>query len=107
VAHATTTHQTTIKAETVVMMVVGMTIAVERTTTTTFEMTIAEITAIIAVVAGLIRMATRIIVMAITISAATSGNTIYAIASTKEPTIEHPTKVIAIWNMTLPTACRV
>ena len=76
----------------------------------TFRMTTAEITAIITAVttvAGLIRIATGIAVMAITISAATSGNAICAIASTREPTIEHPTKVIAVWNMTLPTACQV
>ena len=88
-------------------MVVGTTIAIGRTTAAMFGMTIAETTAIIAVVTGLIRMATGITVMAITISAATSGNVIYAIASTREPTIEHPTKVIAVWNMTLPMACRV
>ena len=88
-------------------MVVGTTITVGRTTATMFMMTTAEITAIIAAVAGLIRMATRIAVMAITISAATSGNVICAIASTREPTIEHPTKVIAVWNITLPMARRV
>ena len=85
-------------------MVVGTTIAVGRTTAVTFGMTTAEITAIIATAVGLIRMATGIAVMAITISAATLGNAICAIASTREPTIEHPTKVIAVWNMTLPTA---
>ena len=89
------------------MMVVGTTIAVGRTTIATFGMTTAEITAIIVAAAGLIRMATGITVMAITISAATSGNVIYVIASTREPTIEHPMKVIAVWNMTLPTAHRV
>ena len=104
------TPQTIVKAETVVMMVVGTTTAVGRTTAATFGMTTTEITAIIAAVTtivGLIRMATGIAVMAITISAATSGNAIYVIASTREPTIEHPTKVIAVWNMTLPTARRV
>jgi len=92
------------------MMVVGTTTAVGRTTAATFGMTTAEITAIIAAVttvAGLIRMATGITVMAITISAITSENAIYAIALTKEPTIVHPTKAIAIWNMILPTALRV
>ena len=49
-------------------------------------------------------MATEIAVMAITISAITSENVIYAIALTKEPTIVHPTKAIAVWNMILPTA---
>ena len=88
-------------------MVVGTTTAVGRTTAATFEMTTAEITAIIAMATGLIRMATGIAVMAITISAATSGNVICAIASTREPTIEHPTKVIAVWNTTLPMARRV
>ena len=88
-------------------MVVGTTTTVGRTTAATFGMTTAEITTIIAAVAGLIRMATGIAVMAITISAATSGNTIYAIASTREPMIEHPMKVITVWNMTLPMAHRV
>jgi hypothetical protein len=32
---------------------------------------------------------------------------ICAIASTREPTIVHPTKAIAAWNMTLPMAHRV
>ena len=52
-------------------------------------------------------MATEITAMAITISAITSEDVICALASTREPTIERPTKVIAVWNMTLPTARRV
>jgi hypothetical protein len=43
-------------------------------------------------------------VMAITISAITSENTICAIASTREPTIVHPTKAFVVWNTILPTA---
>ena len=82
-------------------MVVGTTIAAA-TGMTTVE-TIAII-AVITTVAGLSKVATRIAVMAIMIFATTSGNAIYVIASTREPTIEHPTKVIAVWNMTLPTA---
>ena len=65
-AHATMTHQTTVKAETVVMMVVGT------TTTATTGMTTAETTAIIAVitmVAGLTKVAIGVAVMAIRISA--------------------------------------
>jgi hypothetical protein len=91
-------------------MVVGMTTAVGRTIAVTFGMTTTEIIAIIATVttvAELIRTATGIAVMAITISAATLGNVICVIASTRESTIEHPTKVIAVWNMTLPMARRV
>ena len=42
--------------------------------------------------------------MAITISAIISENAICAIALTKEPTIVHLTKAIAVWNMILPTA---
>ena len=95
-ARATTTHQTTVKAETVAMMVVGTTIAET-------NMTIAVIFA----VAGLTRVATGIATMAITISAITSENAICAIALTEEPTIVHPTKAIAVWNMILPTALRV
>ena len=56
-ARTTMTHQTTVKAETVAMTVVGMTIAVGRTTAATFGTTTAETTAIIAAittVAGLI-----------------------------------------------------
>jgi hypothetical protein len=46
-------------------------------------------------------------VMAITISAITSENAIRAIASTREPMIVHPTKVIAVWSTILPMALRV
>jgi hypothetical protein len=46
-------------------------------------------------------------VMAITISAIPSENVICAIALTKEPTLVHPMKAIAVWNMILPTALRV
>ena len=56
-AHATTTHQTTVKAETVAMMVVGMTTAVGRTTAAMSGTITAETTATIAAittVAGLI-----------------------------------------------------
>ena len=95
-ARATMTHQTTVKAETVVMMVVGMTTA---ETTATI--------AVITTVAGLTRVAIRVAVMAITIFAIPSENAIYAIALTKEPTIMHPMKAIAIWNMILPMALRV
>ena len=84
------THQTTVKEETVAMMVANMTTAAGTTAT------IAAITT----VAGLIQMA-------ITISAITSMDAICMLASTREPTIERPTKVIAVWNMTLPTARRV
>ena len=52
-------------------------------------------------------MATEVAAMAITISATTSEGVIYAIASTREPMIVHPTKAIAVWNMILPTARRV
>ena len=85
-------------------MVVGTTIAV--TTGMTTAETTATITAITTVV-GLTQMAIEIAVMAITISAITSVDAICALASTREPTIEHPTKVIVVWNMTLPTARRV
>ena len=91
------TPQTTIKAETVAMMVVGTTTAVTIGTTT--AVTIAVITAVVGVAIG-------IAVMAIMISAIPSENTIYAIALTKEPTIVHPTKAIAVWNMILPTSLR-
>ena len=74
--------------------------------TTTAAGTTATIAAITMVV-GLIQMAIEIAVMAITISAITSEEAIYALASTREPTIERPMKVIAVWNMTLPTARRV
>ena len=85
-------------------MVVGMTTATT-TGTTTAETTVTI--AVISVVAGLTRVATGITVMAITISTITLENAIYVIASTREPTIVHPTKAIAIWNMILPTALRV
>ena len=98
------THQTTVKAETVVMMVVGTTTAA--TTGTIIDEKTATI-AVITTVTGLIRMATEIAMMAITISAITSEVTIYMIASTKEPTIVHPMKAIAVWNMILPTALQV
>ena len=104
------THQTTVKAETGAMMVVEMTTTVGRTTAARSETIIAETTAIIAaitMIAWLIRVATGITVMAITISAITSENMIYAIALTKEPMIVHPMKAIAVWNMILPTALRV
>ena len=52
-------------------------------------------------------MAIKIAAMAITISAITSEDVIYALASTREPMIVHPMKAIAVWNMTLPTARRV
>ena len=104
------THQTTVKAETVAMMVVGATTAIGMTTAVTSGTTTAETTAIITAittVAGLIRVATEITMMAIMISAITSKNAIYAITSTKEPTTVHPTKAIAVWNMILPMAHRV
>jgi predicted RND superfamily exporter protein len=63
--------------------------------------------AVITTVAGLIQMAIEIAAMTITISAITSVGVIYALASTREPTIVHPMKVIAIWNTTPPTAHRV
>ena len=91
-------------------MVVGTTIAVGMTTAATSGTTTAETTTIIATITmatGLIRVATEIAVMAITISAITSEDVICAIASTKEPTIVHPTKAIVVWNMILPTALRV
>ena len=85
-------------------MVVGTTTATTTgTTTTETTVTIAMISA----VTGLTRVATGITVMAITISAITSENVIYAIALTKEPTIVHPMKAIAVWNMILPMALRV
>ena len=87
-----------------------MTTAVGRTTAVTSGTTTDKTTVIIAVitaVVGLIRVATRIAVMAITISTITSENAICAIASTKEPTIVHHTKAIVVWNMILPTARRV
>ena len=63
--------------------------------------------AAITTVAGLIQMAIEIAAMAITISAITSVDAICALASTRELTIEHPTKAIAVWSMTLPTVHRV
>ena len=91
-------------------MAVGTKTAVGRITATTFEVTTTEITATIAVittVVGLIQMAIEIAVMAITISAIISVDTICALASTREPMIEHPTKAIAVWSMTLPTVRQV
>ena len=100
------THQTTVKAKTVATMVVRMTTAVGKTTVMTSGTIIAETTATIAAittVAGLIQMAIESAAMAITISAITSVDAICALASTREPTIEHPMKAIAVWSMTLPT----
>ena len=94
----------------VAMMVVGMTTAIGRTTVMTSGTIITETTVTIAVrtmVAGLIQMAIEITAMAITISAITSEDVICAIASTREPTIMHPMKAIAVWNMILSTARRV
>ena len=85
------------------MMAVEMTTAVDRTIAATSEMTTAATTT----VAGLIWMATEIAAMAITISATSSEDVICVIASTREPTIVHPTRAIAVWNMILPTAHRV
>ena len=91
------THQTTVKAETVAMMVARTTTAAGTTAT------IAAITAVV----GLIQMAIEIATMAITISAITSVDAICALASTREPTIRHPTKAIAVWSMTPPTVRQV
>ena len=82
-------------------MVVGTTTAVTTgmTTTATTGTIIDETTTIIAVitaVAGSTRVAIGIAMMAIMISAIPSENVIYAIALTKEPTIMHPTKAIAV-----------
>ena len=85
-------------------MVVGMTTAA--TTGTIIDETTTTI-AVVTTVAGSTRMAIGIAVMAITISAIPSENTTCAIALTKEPTIVHPTKAIAVWNMILPTALQV
>ena len=85
-------------------MVVGTTTAA--TTGTIIDEKTATI-AVITTVAGSTRAAIGISMMAITISAIPSENAICAIASTKEPTIVHPTKAIAVWNMILPTALRV
>ena len=79
-------------------MVARMITTAGRITATTFEIT---------TVSGLIQMAIEIAAMAITTSAITSVDAIYALASTREPTIEHPTKAIAVWSMTLPTVRRV
>ena len=76
------------------------------TTGTIIDETTATI-AVITMVVGLTRVAIGVIVIAITISAIPSENAICAIALTKEPTIVHPTKAIAVWNMILPTALRV
>ena len=84
------------------MMVARMTTVVGTMTAGTTA-TIAAIT----MVAELIQMAIGIAAMAITISAITSVDGIYALASTREPTIEHPTKATAVWSMTLPTVRRV
>ena len=92
------------------MMVARMTTAVGTTIAATSEMiTVGTTTTITAIttVAGLIQMAIEIAAMAITISAITSVDAICALTSTREPTIERSTKVIAVWNMTLPTARRV
>jgi hypothetical protein len=89
------------------MMVVGTTTTARRIIATTFEVTTTAITATIAVitmVTGLIQMAIEIATMTITISAITSVGVIYALASTREPMIMHPMKVIVIWNTTPPTA---
>ena len=81
-------------------MAVKMTTAVDRTIAAMSETTTTATTT----VAGLIWMATEIATMAITISATTSEDVICMIASTREPTIVHPTKAIAVWNTILPTA---
>ena len=76
-------------------MVVGTTTAIGMTTAMTSGATTAKTTAIIVAIttiAGLIRVATEIAVMAITISAITSEN---AIASTKESTIVIPRKLLS------------
>ena len=86
-----------------------MAMMVARMTTVVGTMT-AGTTATITVIttaAGLIQMAIEIAAMAITISAITSVDAIYALASTRESTIEHPMKATAVWSMTPPTARRV
>ena len=91
-------------------MVVGTKTATGRITATTFKVTTAEITATIAVittVAGLIQMAIEIAAIAITISAITSVDVICVLASTREPTIVHPMKAIAVWSTTPSTVRRV
>ena len=85
------------------MMVIEMTTAIDRTIAATSKTTTTATTT----VAGLIWMATEVAAMAITISATTSEDVIYVIASTREPTIVHPTRAIAVWNMILPMARRV
>ena len=87
-----------------------MTTAVGRTTAATSGTITAETTmtiVVITTVVGLIQMAIEIAAMAITISAITSVDAICALASTREPTIEHPMKATAVWSMTPPTARRV
>ena len=86
----------------VAMMVARMTTAVGTITAGTTA-TIATITTAV----GLIQMAIKIAAMATTISAITSVDVIYVLASTREPMIVHPMKAIAVWSMTPPTAHRV
>ena len=91
-------------------MVVGTTTTVGGITVTTFEVTTAEITmtiAVITTVAGLVQMAIEIAATAIMIFAITSVDVICVLASTREPTIVHPMKAIAVWSKTLPTVHRV
>ena len=82
---------------------------VARMTTVVGTMTAGTTATIAAIttVAELIQMAIEIAAVAITISAITSVDAICALASTREPTIEHPTKATAVWSMTPPTARRV
>jgi hypothetical protein len=90
------THQITVKAETVAMMVVGTITAVGRTTAATFGMTTVEITTIIIVVTtviGLIRMVIEIAVMAITISTITLEDVIYASHQPKSQRSSIPRKL--------------
>jgi hypothetical protein len=92
------------------MMAVGTKTAAGRITATMFEVTTAKITVTIAVITtviGLIQMAIEITAMAIMISAITSVDMICVLASTREPTIVHPMKAIAVWSMTPPTVRRV
>ena len=91
-------------------MVARTTTAVGTTTATMSGMITTGTTTTIAAittVAVLIQMAIEIAAMAIMISAITSVDVTYALASTKEPMIVHLMKAIAVWNMTLPTAHRV
>ena len=90
-------------AMTVVTAIGRTTIAISGTIITKTTATIVAITA----VAGLIQMAIEIAAIAITISAITSVDVICVLASTREPTIVHPTKAIAVWSMTPPTVRRV